>query len=371
MKMQEKRLKAVVFATIACTMFANTNIKAQTDAPKEEFKPTAKIFADVFGDYYYKMASDTDHSWGTAQFAKKGVDDQGFIFRRAYFGGAFQFTKNVSGKVMYEGEDGNLLTTGKKAAGNLKYAYLKIANIWANGGTFVIGAQHTPTWSPFTEKIWGYRSIEKTIFDARKMGGSNDVGATVTGHFDKAGTLTYALMVGNGKGQKPESDKYKKIYGSINGKMMDKKLLWEIYVDYEDHSAEQSKMTVKGFLGFQTDKITIGLEGGNQKQTQMGAVDTATGKQQDVVPMGFTGFVRGVLVKDKLNFFVRSDYFDNNSNSNDTYTENFFVAGVDFTPVKNTHLMPNIWINTYTAKGSMPDRDPDIVPRLTFWWKFK
>lgn len=365
----KKNLKKELLATLTALLLI-CNAKGQKETAEEQFKPSAKIFGEVFGDYYYKVASDTDNSWGTTEFAKKSVDDQAFTLRRVYFGAKFQFSKNIIAKIMYEGTDGNLLTNGKKAAGNLKYAYLKFSNIWARGGTFVIGAQHTPTWSPFTEKIWAYRSIEKTIFDARKLGESNDVGATVTGHFDKDGNISYTLMIGNGRGQKPENNKYKKVYASINGKVFDKKILWEIYGDYEDYDGDTSKTSIKVFLGYQTDKITIGFEGGNQRQTAMGALDTVSNKKQDVIPLGFTGFIRGVLVKDKLNFFLRTDYFDNNSNSDDTYTENFFVAGVDYTPVKNTHLMPNLWINTYSAKGNMQDRDPDIVPRLTFWWKF-
>jgi hypothetical protein len=102
---------------------------------------------------------------------------------------------------------------------------------------------------------------------------------------------------------------------------------------------------------------------------------------------GISFFVRGNLVKDKLNFFARYDNFnpdnkiDNNkynkyagntSGYNDSSTkEQFITGGLDFTPVKSVHLMPNIWYNHYTNQGFASKYDSyDLVYRLTFYFVF-
>jgi hypothetical protein len=84
----------------------------------------------------------------------------------------------------------------------------------------------------------------------------------------------------------------------------------------------------------------------------------------DAIPFGYSVFARGMIVKDKLGYFARYDSFDqdlnyraqdippvyNRSTMFQNYDEQFFVAGFDWSPHKNIHFMPNIWINSYSAK---------------------
>jgi len=374
----ESIFKGIRVLAVGVCLSLTIGIHAQESPPKEEFKPTAKLSGEVFGDYYYKVESDTITSWGTAEFSKNKKDDNGFTLRRVYLIGSFQLAPKVSGQILYEGDDGNLIPNGKRAAGNLKIAYLRISDIWPHGGSITIGAQATPTFPPFTEKIWGYRSVEKTIFDARKLGISSDVGISISGYLDSSKTIGYIFMVGNGTAQAPENNKFKKIYGAINGALFNKKLLWDIYADYEDFgtknydsfSVRQNKFSIKGFLAFQIPVLTIGVEGGFQQQSKMGAVDKQNHTANDKLPFGIAMFIRGTIIQNKLNFFVRGDYFDNDNNEVNTYTELFFVGGLDFIPGGNAHIMPNLWVNMYEARGNKPERKSDIVPRLTFWWKF-
>ena len=68
------------------------------------------------------------------------------------------------------------------------------------------------------------------------------------------------------------------------------------------------------------------------------------------------------------------------------YNEGFLTVGLDYTPNKNVHIMPNIWMNTYSDMRTKPasydatkasdrtkyyDRKSDMVVRLTFFYVFK
>jgi hypothetical protein len=109
------------------------------------------------------------------------------------------------------------------------------------------------------------------------------------------------------------------------------------------------------------------------------------GDTSNVAVFGAGIFARGVIVKDKLSFFVRTDVYDPDSEFNkdriysgsySAYnTEMFAVVGLDYSPVKNVRIMPNLWYNSYQsrvkkASGRMK-ADYDLVPRLTLYYIFK
>jgi hypothetical protein len=222
-----------------------------------------------------------------------------------------------------------------------------------------------------------------------------DLGATLQGKFDpKMGNFGYDLMVGNGTGAKPEGDNYKWLYGDIWGKFLDKKLMVNLYADYERLAPvaglKHSRSMVKGFVAYTVPAFTVGVEAySNNLKNDDQATEISTGNV-DVLTVNASGisfFVRGNLVKDKLNFFARYDNFnpdnkiDNNkynkyagntSGYNDSSTkEQFITGGLDFTPVKSVHLMPNIWYNHYTNQGFASKYDSyDLVYRLTFYFVF-
>ncbi len=339
------------------------NLFAQ-EVNSEKFTSYGKVFGEVFGDFYYKAGSDT-LLWGNAEFAKKEKDHSAFSFRRIYLGYEHHLSPVFSAKIMFESNDGQLFADGKKG-GNIKYAYLQWNNIFPRAN-LIVGAMATPTWSLFTEKNWYYRSIEKTIMDFRKLGSSNDVGIALQGKFDEEGIFSYNLMIGNGRAQKPENNKYKKYYGSVNARLMDKKLLLELYADYEPAGNSKSKTTIKSFIGYQSDIVTIGFEPFSQIQANY------KGGTDNIVVFGSTVFIRARVQKDKLNVFGRVDIYNPDTKDKDWgYKESFVVLGLDYTPMENVHIMPNLWINSYSEKElETQKRKSDFVPRITFHIKFK
>ena len=106
-----------------------------------------------------------------------------------------------------------------------------------------------------SESVWGYRSLEKTIMDMRKIGASNDVGISLQGKFNDKGDYGYNIMISNGSGAKPETDRFKKFYANVYAKFMDQKIILDLGADNEwtqSHPNQKSKTTYKVFLGYQT-----------------------------------------------------------------------------------------------------------------------
>ena len=339
------------------------NVKAQNST---NFEPHGKIFAKFFGDYYYKMGGEVN-SFSHAQYASTQKNGNAFDIRRVYFGYTYQFSRNVSSKIELAQEGGGNVLTDGHLAFYLKNANISIDNVVPNG-TVIIGEQNTPTFATFTEHIWGYRSIEKTLLDMRHIGGSYDLGVALKGNFDSNGVFGYYFMVGNGTGANVENNKFKKLYGELHAKLLNKKLLLEAYADYEGGTQNQDKTTLKGFVGYQNTNLTVGVSA--FKQWRKNALTVGTNMLNET-PTGISFFAHGTLVPGKLNGFVRQDLYNPDTKKNYIgYKENFTLFGLDYKVTKMVDLMPNIWINSYSAMGNNPSRKSDVVARVTWYFNF-
>lgn len=281
---------------------------------------------------------------------------------------------------------------------NSKFSpYVKLANIrWRDiwkGTDLVIGQSPTPTFAQgsalkeyarntqTSEEVWGYRSIERTITDIRRTS-SYDFGASLQGWIDTKGNFGYDAMVANGTGAKPEGDQYKWVYADVYAKFWDKKIIIDLYQDYTKlnwgvwvkgmngpwyHDRNMTKL----FVAYQGPKLTVGVEA--YQNTLMGDVQV-TGLDKgtyyrNTKATGISVFTKGRITKDKLGFFAMFDNIDNSGNLDNiigdkniatiskVYTtqydpgtkEMFGTFGIDYTPIKNVHIMPNIWINVYNS----------------------
>jgi hypothetical protein len=241
------------------------------------------------------------------------------------------------------------------------------------------------------------------------------------GVFDPATkNFGYDVLIANGSSAKPEGDIFKWFYGDVYAYFFNKHVIADLYGDYErlnwTSTWHHSRQMVKGFIAFNsggkpqaplyaahgtvklgamdpTKGITIGVEAfinnlkGDDFATKIaGGTDTL-----DVAAKGISVFVHASLILNKLAFFVRYDAFDpmnkidnnvysaykgNTSNYNDPVTkENFVTAGLDYTPARGVHFMPNIWYNSYKYQGpdkgaATPYDSHDLVYRLTFYFIF-
>lgn len=357
----------LVFAVLILSSLAY----AQDKSAQRVESSTRKVHGYVMADYYYMIGADMAASRGSGQFSSTPKDYQAFQFRRVYLYYEHNLSEQFFAQFLLEGND-KTFTYDDKAGDKrglhsvfIKTAYLEWKDILTNHN-LAIGLVPTPTWTwSFAEKTWNYRSIEKTITDFRGLGGAVDMGVSMRGKFDDAGTFGYVAMIGNGQGAKAENNKYKKFYAQLNAKPT-KELLLEGYVDFEPNLGDKNKTTLKGFAAYQTKEFTVGAEVVRQTQAKAGV------NGADIVPFGLALFawspIPGV---ENLNAFARFDSFDPDTKvTNQGFKESFYVLGFDYMPIGNVHIMPNIWVNSYSAKGT-GSRDADVVGRLTFFYVYK
>lgn len=355
---------------------------AQSDSA---FKPSGKFSAQFFSDYYYKVHADS-LGRGSNQYSGAGVpkDYSNFEVRRVYLGYNYDISPDFTTEFLLAYE-GNNDASGKRTV------YVKLANIqWKNifsNATAVFGAQATPSFALLSEGVWGYRSVEKTLLDKNGIAGSNDVGVGLRGSFTDDKNYGYDIMYANGTGAAPENDRYKRVYGDLWAKFMDKKLIVNVYGDLERKSElPKDNSTMKFFVAYATAPLTIGVEGFIQTLGNA-VVDTIAKANLDQKKFGLSFYVTGNIIEKKLNFFARYDMFNPDQNyeqtgigyqpayvKSSTTKENFIVAGLDWTPVTNVHIMPNLWYTGYSSKlpnvSGKVESDADIVPRVTCFYKF-
>ncbi|MBM4167599.1 MAG: hypothetical protein FJ215_00335 [Ignavibacteria bacterium] len=325
-------------------------------------KPAARIHGYVFGDYFYKIRGN-DQEVSALQYSKVPADYQAFQFRRLHLYVDHEIANRFSAQLLLEGNDKTFEAGGRHTM-FIKAAYLEWREIFPMSN-LAFGLVPTPTWSwAGSEMIWGYRSIEKTISDMRGFGSASDIGVALRGSFDAGQVFSYVTMVGNGTGQRPEINKYKKYYGAFIVKPV-KGLVLDAYADYEPAAFQKSKLTLKGFVGFQTEQFAVGGEYVQQTQRKAGVGG------RDIIPAGASLFAWLSVAKPVI-LFARYDYSDPDRKiAGAGYKEHFAVAGLDFMPVSNVHIMPNVWFNTFDPKGRSPKKDADVVARITVFFVYK
>ena len=360
----------------------NPVLKSQ--ASEQEFRPSGKVWGYGFTDFYVKAGGDTATWASRAEYSGVPKDVYAFAMRRMYLGYDYNISPRFSTAVLLEGGDGFLTARGDRTV-TIKALNLRWKEIY-EGADILIGQMSTLTFSYISEKIWGYRSIEKTIADQRGIRSSSDLGVALLGTFDSLGTFGYNLMVGNGSGTRPEEltegGKHKIYSGELYTYLANRKIILDLYGDYQTGINDRNVFLIKGFAAYQSDAFTVGAEIFRMTQNNVKS-DGA-----DASPFGISIFARGVVVKDKLSAFARYDSFNPDQNYRDQdallsfnpsvmnrhYDEQFFVAGLDFSPHKNVHIMPNIWINSYSPKAEneiLVERKADVVPRVTFYFIYR
>ena len=384
-----------VFAGLFCLQ-----VHAQ-DTATAAFKPSIKFKGQIFGDFEYRPHSDSLLR-GITQYAgvsyPSPINYSSFDIRRIYLGADFVFSKHVFGSILLANE-GNV-DNQRNPVFSIKESYIGWKDLYKNAD-ILIGRSTTPAFALLTERVWGYRSDEKTIGDMRSIATAVDLGVALRGRFNNAGTAGYNFMIGNGSvgtvpnGQKAEDDMFKKFYGDVWAKIFDKKIVLDLYADYERQQLtdlatgrpfHKSKNAFKGFIAYQTDLITVGVEAfiqTNQNFSIFTKPGSTIADTANAYTAGLSAYIHGRIIKNKLGYFARYDAFNPDLNFNHTYiyqtgnityTENFMTAGLDWMPAKDLHIMPNIWVDSYhdqVAKEGKAKNDYDMSLRLTFYFVFQ
>lgn len=308
----------------------------------------------------------TDYYW-MAQHHDKNIEGKnGFWLRRIYATYDRDLSSGFSTRVRLEMSSVGDFETDRKMAPSVKDAYLK----WQNENHEIYaGISSTPTWS-LSEKLWGYRSIEKSPQDLYGYGSSRDFGLAFKGALGSSKDFTYHFFLGNGNSNKPEIDKGKKVMLSL-GYHLTEHIVVEGYGDYNSQADNPDSYTAQATGGYESEQLNVGLLYSYQhRDPQLGGFS----QDLDLVSV-FANFT----INKNMNGYIRADHFfdghpKGSDNSYVPFAEDvestFLVTGADFTLSDKVHLMPNIEAIVYGENEQGVAPTTDIIPRLTLAWQF-
>ena len=344
----------------------------------QEILNKGRISGYMFGDYFYNVSRDSQIN--TLQNVANGgkKDFNGFQLRRIYFTYDYNISETFSTRFRLEADQASNTSNGKIGV-FVKDAYLQWKNIF-KGSDLFFGIQETPAYK-ITEAIWDNRFLEKTIMDLRGIIPSRDIGLGLKGKFDVNGKFRYWLLFGNGSGNYPESDKYKRFYAHIQYSPI-KQFTATLYADLKARpnindpsstsnppaTVANNDLTYALFLGYrEKDAYSFGLEGFlNPRQNGM----ISNGKLKDKTGLGISAFASYNFSKE-LAVVGRYDYYDPNTDS-DTKgdSRNWFLFSLNYKPDDKVIISPNVIIETYESIPNGRSIDASITPRITFFYIF-
>jgi hypothetical protein len=352
----------------ALLLIAAAPLHAQTPVtPTPPDFPRGTISGYLFGDYYYNLAGNPAHVYdangndlGLANIDGKTVitrDLNGVQLRRAYFQVDNDLSIKYSTRFRLEADSKSLASDGKIGVA-VKAAYMKVKSVYPRAD-FYFGVITNPTFEN-SEDFWQYRSIEKTIADFRGIASSADVGVELKGFADAKHMFGYAAMVGDGTGNKPETNRDKRVYLALPFRWKDLRL--EPYADYENVFNAKDKATYKVFAGYDIPHGAVGYEYLEQ------VVHKSVGPFTRSV--GHSLFAR-YTARPTLIGFGRVDLWSPDRNVGNRVDQVMWIGGVDWQPFKDVHFMPNVESIQYTSKGTgVVPAHHDLQARVTLYWKF-
>ncbi len=311
-----------------------------------------KISGYIFGDYFYEFSH--------PEAATDALNRNGFQFRRAYFTYDRDLSAKFTMRFRLEMNSPDLTRTQNFGTSSQLVPYIKHAYLrWNNfipQSRLSFGLINTPTFNA-SEEAWGYRAVEKTVMDLRRIAPSSDLGITLEGKLTQSGVLNYQVLVANGTGTSSENDKAKRVYVNVPVKIQNAYFVVPYY-DYEGGLDGKSKNTVAVFAGLQKPSFHGGVEVFQKKNNK------ALANNVDRTENGFSVF-GAVKAAEKVKLLARYDVYDPNTDLDDD-GNTFIIAGLDFAPEKNVNIIPNVKIENYQASG----RDANTIGALTLFFRF-
>ena len=351
-------------------------------APAPPDYPRGKISGYLFGDAYYNANGDPVHIYnatggdlGSANIdgAKPITKDlNGIQLRRVYFQLDNDLSVRYATRLRLE-MDSKALSSDGKVSAFVKNAYFQARSVIPRGDV-LFGMLNTPTWEN-AEEFWQYRAIEKTLADFRGIGSASDIGVALKGFVDGDHHAGYNLMVGDGNGQKPETDRFKKVYFTLPLRFGELRL--EPYVDAQSvrvnltpkvashtdsFAVNNDQATYKLFAGYEFHRFGVGAEG----VVRIQHLGPAASRE----PRGASLFARGTL-RPTLGAFARLDVWQPDHRAANRVDTRLWIAGVDWQPFKDVHVMPNVEAVQYVAHGTaLAPTHADVQARITVYCRF-
>ena len=368
-----------VFLAVVVTCMGLFGNAAAVD--RHDQAPRGQVWGYIFGDFYWK-ANGENPGWGQAEYTRTNKNMMAGQLRRLYLGYNYKISDRFSSRVLLEANPGTLMNNGAYGV-IVKQGYLQweVPFELLHNQNVRVGLIPSPVFA-FPERTWGYRSVEKEALDARGLGRSVDQGVSYSGHFDPDNNYGITLMIGNGSGTRPATDRYFEYYTSVFARLFDRRFSVEVMSNYKYLGNDNRFGIIRGFFAWENTHFTLGAEVAQ-------VYNSVSGSQgfTDIEPLLISLFTSFDLpfITDNLRAFLRYDMFNPDRNYSDTkvYPDNFpsdlrfvyqqdlLIAGLHYAPHERVNIMPNIYMNIYDDKRPNPtDRAADVVFRTTLYYRF-
>ena len=205
------------------------------------------------------------------------------------------------------------------------------------------------------------------------------------GKIDAEGIFNYWLMIGDGTGNAPETDKYKRYYAHIQLKPI-KNFNITLYADLKSQkqfnnpnstvnppaTLGNNVLTYSLFAGYEEkNKYSFGAEGfivSTENGIKKGSAKPFSMSNKTGLGLSLFGTY---FFNEELAAVARFDSYDPNNDSDfKGDSRSFFVAGLKWILDKNVTISPNVLIETYETVPNGIAIDTSIQPRLTFFYQF-
>ena len=304
--MKRNILTSLIFLNLITIVFAQDN--------SEDFKPHGKPIVLLFPNFNTEFTNGAAHPE--------------FGLTRAYFGYEHNFSNQFYAKIVMD--FGNPKAGDYQMVGFLKNAYIQYThkNLTAYFGVI------STTQFKVSEKIWGYRYIDKTFQDAYKFNSSADLGFNIDYEFTDFLSADFSLI--NGEGYKRlQSDDYLRPGLGVTVKPI-KNITTRLFADYMGGEVKQQSLAL--FAAYTGSKLIVGAEFNYQKNF---------GMQKDHDVYGPSVYATIKTAK-RINVFVRYDHLKSTILPDKTEPwqlgedGQLLMGGVEFNPIKGVKISPNV-----------------------------
>ncbi|WP_346858954.1 hypothetical protein [uncultured Draconibacterium sp.] len=303
-------MKKLTFLLLAMLSIVSTSFSQNST---DEFEPNGKPLALIFTNFNTAFSD--------------GETNPAFGITRAYLGYEYNFSKEFYAKVVFD--------VGDPKVGALKsVAYLKNAYVQYKSGNFkAYFGMISTTQFKASEKIWGYRYVEKSFQDAYKFNSSADFGFNMEYKFNDFVSADFSVI--NGEGYKViQSDDFVRPGLGITATPV-KNVTARVFADYMGDEVKQQSLAT--FLAYTGEKVVLGAE--YNYQQNMGMEDG-----HDIYGTSFYGTFKP---NNKIKIFGRFDDLKSKKLEGESEAWNIgkdgqlIMAGVEFSPVKGIKVAPN------------------------------
>jgi opacity protein-like surface antigen len=316
----------------------------------------AAISALAFGDYYFQLKNNN------AAIEKQN----GFWLRRIYLTYDSDLSDKLKARVRLEIQSpGNFPTATALLNPYLKDSYLSYQFLPLHKIT--LGIQGCLSFDNI-DKWYGYRHVEKTMWDLYKVRSSREFGLTLSGSFDTTKKFNYSVQFGNNSGYKNEIDKYKEI-GVDFTLNLTPQLIIEINGDRATVSATKTDSQYQAFAGYQGDWGRVGVNYGNEIIAETGKADVNFGVLSAFAVAKFSKQVEA-LARYDLTFDPQPNGQGDFLVIEKGYKTNLFILGLGWNIHPKLQIMPNIKLLSYQANAAGVTPKANQQFNITFNYQF-